>query len=310
MNLKRRQAAGMNIDFHEMQQRLQAYDRSGRWYEISNADGANNDTAEIRIWGTIGGWFGDVDAKKFAEDLDEITANKIVVSINSRGGDVWDGVAIYNALRQHHAHITTRVDSMAASIASVIAQAGDERIMVTASQMMIHKAWGLAIGNDDEMRQLADILGLQDDIIANVYASRSDKDKETFLDMMTTETWFDADGAVDAGLADVIHDPPRKEKPEDSAAASAASNRFADLLATAVAGVEQIAAETENVVTFRLENGKTPLSDAAVAALERLTVAAEKLTGHLNDDGSGPETDAADLDQEYLRMVASSLQEI
>lgn len=305
----------MNLDLErsrlrqQMRERLQALDRSGRWYEIKNAAGDNNQPAEVRIWGTIGGWFGDVDAKTFAEDLDQISASQIVVSINSLGGDVFDGIAIYNTLRQHKAHITTRVDSMAASIASVIAQAGDERVMVTASQMMIHRAWGLAIGNATDMRGLADILEMQDDIISGVYASRSGKAKAEWLEAMQSESWFDADKAVEAGLADTVMDPPKKDKPDGTSTTDNSSHRFAAQLDAVVTAVEQAATETGNVITFRQNQGKPPLSDDAVASLSRLAAAAQRLADQATGDGEpAPEDEPAEsFDDELARFLDLSL---
>ena len=127
--------------------------------------------ATIRLYTEIG-FFG-VTADEFAEGLEEITADEIEVQINSMGGDVFDGIAIFNALRSHPAKITTRVDGMAASIASVVVQAGDERVMLTGSQMMIHPAFGFAMGDATDMRKLADILDRQTDIIAGIYTERA-----------------------------------------------------------------------------------------------------------------------------------------
>lgn len=301
----------MNLDMREMRNRLQAFDRSGRWYEIRNAAGGNNQPAEVRIWGTIGGWFGDVDAQAFTDELDTITADEITVSINSVGGDVFDGIGIYNALRQHDAHVTTRVDSMAASIASVIAQAGDDRVMVTASQMMIHNAWGMAIGDAAEMREMADMLERQDGVIASIYAARSDRDVDEYAELMKAETWFTAAEAVEAGLADSILDPPRKEKPGDADVENR-TNRFADQVAAVVTAVEQVTTETENVITFRTNQGKSPLSDDAVASLSKLAKASHTLADRLNAEPAAEPADtdpalAARLDDEYAKFLDLSL---
>ena len=258
---------------------------------ILNAD---SDKAVVRLYGEISKWFG-IDAEQIADELEAITAPEIEVQISSLGGDVFDGIAIYNALRSHDARITTRVDSMAASIASVIAQAGDHRVMLTGSQMMIHEAWGFAMGSASDMRDLADILDKQTDIIASIYAERSGGDEAVFREKMETETWFDADEAVKAGLADEVVKPSRKDTPSDRS-----HTRFSDQLATVVTAVEQVADETENVVTFRSSQGKTPLSDDAVALLAKLDEATSKLRAYAEDT-----TD--DLELEYLRFVDSTL---
>ncbi len=99
-----------------------------QWYQIRNAASAGNETPEVLIYGEIDCWFG-VDASDFVKDLATIEAPEILVRINSPGGDVFDAVAILNALRGHDARIIVQVDSLAASAASVIAMAGDEVVM-------------------------------------------------------------------------------------------------------------------------------------------------------------------------------------
>ena len=236
---------------------------------VTNAAGPK---ATVRIYDEIG-WFG-ITAEAFAGELGKITADEIEVQINSLGGDVFDGIAIYNALRAHPAKVTTRIDSMAASIASVIAQAGDRRVMLTGSQMMIHEAWGLAIGTAGDMRQLAEVLDKQSNIIAGIYSERSDGDQDDFMGKMVAETWFDADETVEAGLADEVVKPSRQDKPADRA-----PHKFAALAASVVTDVERLAAETEKVVTFRTGQGKPPLSEDAVAILDRLVAATDKING-------------------------------
>lgn len=177
-----------------------------RWYEIRNADA---DQAVIRIYDEISYW--GVTADDFARDLARVTAARIEVQINSPGGDVFDGLAIYNALRAHPAEITTRVDGLAASAASVIVQAGDHRVMLGAAQMMIHEAWGVAVGPAREIREFADLLDRQNEVIAGIYAQRSDGDVDAFRELMTAETWLTDEGAVELGLADEVVHPARTE---------------------------------------------------------------------------------------------------
>lgn len=210
-------------------------------YTIHNRAG---DEAVVRIYDEI--WFLGVNAQDLAADLDTITAPEIRVEINSPGGDVWDGIAIYNALRAHPAKVTTRVDGIAASIASVIAQAGDRRIMLGGSQMMIHNAWGLSVGDHADHAEMADILAHQDDIIAGIYASRSGGTKDEFKARMDAETWLTADAAVELGLADEVVDPAPK----------AAAPRLQEQIASAVAAVEDAVTSAERVDALRGEAGK------------------------------------------------------
>ncbi|MEV4179934.1 head maturation protease, ClpP-related [Streptosporangium canum] len=174
------------------------------WYRITNlADGA----AEVVIYDEIG-WFG-VTAADFIRDLKEVTATEITLRVNSPGGDVFDGIAIHNVLRNHPATVTTHVDSLAASIASVIALAGDRIVMQPHSQMMIHDAAGMCIGNATDMHDMAAMLGRQSDNIAAVYAERAGGTVAEWRERMRAETWMSADEAVAAGLADEV--APRRD---------------------------------------------------------------------------------------------------
>ncbi len=171
-----------------------------RWYDIANG---NATQATIRLYDEVS-WLG-ISAEDFAADLATITAPTIEVQINSPGGNVFDGIAIYNALRAHPAHIITRVDGLAASIASVIAQAGDERIMMPAAQMMVHNAWTACVGNTKDMADMAKLLAQQDEVIVGIYADRSRKPHAHLRKLMDSETWFTAHQAVEEGLADEVH---------------------------------------------------------------------------------------------------------
>lgn len=263
--------------------------RAAATLTVQNREGADG-PAVVRIYGFIDEWFG-ISAEQIAAELEQITADEIEVQINSVGGSVFEGVAIFNALRAHPAKITTRVDGMAASIASVIVQAGDHRIMLTGSQMMIHEALAITIGNGEDHRKTAEILDVQTSIIAGIYAERSDTDVDEWLALMAEETWFDHDGAVAAGLADEAVKPSRQ--PEDRV-----PSKFAADLEALVGAVEAFAGETEKVVAFRSEQGKTPLSDDAVASIDRLRAATERL-------GSASETEeTCDISGEYARFVA------
>lgn len=172
-------------------------------FSVQNATG---DEAVVRIYDEI--WWLGVNAMDLTAELDAITAPKIRVEINSPGGDVFDGIAIYNALRLHPAEITTRVDGIAASIASVIAQAGDHRVMVASSQMMIHNAWGLTVGDYADHEEMASLLEMQDEIIAGIYATKATNGADHFRALMNAETWMTAERAVAEGLADEVLEPP------------------------------------------------------------------------------------------------------
>lgn len=183
--------------------------RQGRdWYRISNL---GNSAAEVVIYDEIG-WFG-VTAEDFMAELRGLDVGEITLRVNSPGGEIFDGIAIHNLLRSHRARVTTYVDSLAASIASVIALAGDRVIMQPHSQMMIHDGSGLAIGNAADMREMADLLDRQSDNIASVYAERAGGTPEEWRERMRAESWFTAQEAVDAGLADEV--APTRQRPDE-----------------------------------------------------------------------------------------------
>lgn len=174
------------------------------WYHMRNV--ANEDEsvgAEIFIYDEIGGTLG-IDASEFVADLQAIKDKKITVRINSPGGDVFDALAIYNALVQHPADITTRVDALAASAASIIAMSGDTLEMMVGSQLMIHDAMTATIGNPAELREMAKFLDAQSDNIASVYAERGGTGQD-WRALMRAETWMFADEAVGFGLADSVY---------------------------------------------------------------------------------------------------------
>lgn len=176
------------------------------WLEVRNE--ANRDAAEILIYNKIGkGWYSDdgIAAKEFDAALKAIPeGRKINIRINSPGGEVWDGFAMYNMIERRSADVTVYIDGIAASIASVIAMAGSRLIMPKNSLLMIHEAQGLGMGSAAEMRDLADRLDKHSDMIAGVYADKSGMTKEEARAKMRAETWFTGQEAFDSKLADEV----------------------------------------------------------------------------------------------------------
>ena len=170
------------------------------WYRIENLAGAG--TASIYIYDEIGYW--GITATDFIRDLNGVTASRIDLHLNSPGGEAFEGIAIYSALKQHAAEVHVYVDSLAASIASVIAMSGDTITMGTGSTMMIHLASGLEIGNADDLRRYADVLDVVSGNAASIYAERAGGTDEQWLEAMRVETWYTAEEAVAAGLADEV----------------------------------------------------------------------------------------------------------
>jgi ATP-dependent protease ClpP protease subunit len=164
-------------------------------------------TAEVLIYGAIGdyGFPDDITAKQFRKQLSDLgNVQRISLRINSPGGDVFDAMAIYNSLREHGAKITATVDGLAASAASWILQAADERVAFEASELMIHNANWLVIGTKEDMRSAAVILEKMDNQIIDLYRSRSRKSRSYFGEAMNAETWYTPAEALDAGLIDRV----------------------------------------------------------------------------------------------------------
>lgn len=172
--------------------------------------------AKLRLYDPIDDWGGDwgVSAKEFAAALAALPedVHTIHLHINSPGGMVFEGVAILNQLRQHQAKVVAVVDGLAASAASFIACGADEVQMAPNTQLMIHDAWGLAIGNAATMRDAGDLLDRLSDNIAAVYASKTSGTTQEWRTAMLAESWYSAEEAVAAGLADSIvgADPDRE----------------------------------------------------------------------------------------------------
>ncbi|MCJ7510760.1 MAG: Clp protease ClpP [Dehalococcoidia bacterium] len=167
------------------------------WYEIRDAaDGA----AEVLLYDEIGSW--GITAAEFVKDLRGIKANTINLRVNSPGGDVFDGVAIYNSLKSHKAAVNVVVEGLAASSASFITQAGDTVLMAAGSTMMIHEPHGLTMGDAGDMAKMAETLDKMGDTIASLYAGRAGGTEAEWRDRMRAETWYRAQEAVTANLAD------------------------------------------------------------------------------------------------------------
>lgn len=169
--------------------------------------GSDTEDAEILLYDVIGRdwWSGEGwAAKDFAEQLKAVNPTaKLVVGINSPGGNVDDGLAIFNML-QRRGNVVTRNDGMAASIASIILQAGDTRQSSESAMVMIHQAWGVMAGNASDAEKFRDILQKHDQVLAETYARRSGGKVEAFMDLMAAETWFTGNEAVASGLADEV----------------------------------------------------------------------------------------------------------
>ena len=166
------------------------------WY---NLKAAADKTPVLSIFDDIGAY--GVSAKSFLNDLRTVTTDEVDVEINSPGGDVFAGLAIYNGLRASGKKINVKVLGLAASAASLVAMAGDTIEMPENAFMMIHNPWGFAMGGADEMRNTADVLDKIGTGLVSTYAKRTGKTDQEITALLDAETWMTAQEAVDAGFA-------------------------------------------------------------------------------------------------------------
>lgn len=212
------------------------------WYRIENAkDDDDDDSADIYVYAPIGGWFG-IAASDFAKDLAALDVSRIRLRLNSPGGSVFDGIAIHNLLVTHRADVHVMVDGIAASIASVIAMAGDQVTMGRGTEIMIHDPSAIVWGNSRDMREMAELLDKLAEDIAGFYAHRAGGTRAEWRERMTAETWYSAEEAIDAGLADDLAPAGNqgaggdKGKDDDEDEATDSGARLHDLSAYRYAG--------------------------------------------------------------------------
>lgn len=260
---------------------MQAPENAKDWYRIeNNAD--ELDSTDIYVYESIGGWFG-MWADDFIRDLKGVSTSKINLRLNSPGGSVFDGIAIANALRAHPANVTVYVDSLAASIASVIALAGDRVVMMPQSQFMVHNASGAAYGDSAEMAKMAELLDKQSLNIAQAYAQHTGRPVAEWQEYMAAETWFTAEEAVEVGLADEVI-PMRPAKEEQAPAAFASSsvmNRTWDLSMFRYAGRDN--APAPSAIRNQMPEASVPEEPAPEETVEDSAVV-ETIANMTRDD--------------------------
>ncbi|MHA7620248.1 head maturation protease, ClpP-related [Cellulosimicrobium cellulans] len=203
-----------------------------KWYSME----ANTPerTAEIILYGAIGGWYG-VQAVDFVAELADLDVDTIELRVNSPGGSAYDGIAIMNALHRHKARVVATVDGLAASAASVIVQAADELVMGRGSELMIHDASNIAWGNAGVLRKEAEHLDRLSQSVAGIYAERAGGTADEWREAMLAETWYSAQEAVDAGLADRVEGKADDEDDDadDAGATNSAAARYRAMFAHA-----------------------------------------------------------------------------
>lgn len=203
-----------------------------RWSVMPQAAEAD-DKNTISIYDAIGDdpWGGGFSAARAAAALRSIGPNPVTVKINSPGGDMFDGIAIYNLLREHPAKVSVEIVGIAASAASVIAMAGDEIGMGIGTFMMIHNAWGIVIGNRHDMRESANLFDGFDAALADIYEARTGQKRSEIEAWMDAETFMGPSDAVGRGFADQINEQASAPEAKNSASEPPAVRRLDAILA-------------------------------------------------------------------------------
>lgn len=165
---------------------------------------SNDGTATIHLYDEVGA-FG-AGSKEFLADLGKLDGQHIHLRINSPGGSVVEGTAIYNALRRHKGGLTVHIDALAASMASVIAMAGAPVYIADNALLMIHNPWTISAGDSEQLRKEADLLDKLKSTLVNAYTRKTGMEQSQIAEMMDSETWLDAVEAVALGFADAIEE--------------------------------------------------------------------------------------------------------
>lgn len=234
---------------------------------------AEADGNVISVYDVIGEdwWTGEgVTAKRIAGALRSIGQKPVTVNVNSPGGDMFEGLAIYNLLREHPAKVTVRVMGLAASAASIIAMAGDEIEMGLGSMLMIHNSWGVVMGNQNDMREAAETFAEFDAAMADIYAARTGGDAEEIKAMMDGETWLRAERAIESGFADRTFDTPEYEDSGDDATRNARSRLDATLAKAGLPRVERRKLFGDAIGTPNAAGEATPNAGFEPGAMQRL----------------------------------------
>ena len=266
------------------------------WYEIKN----KAEKAEVWIYEEIGEDFwtgGGITAKNFQKELAEIKASQIDLHINSPGGLVFDGITIYNLLKNHPANVTTYIDGLAASIASVIALAGDKVVMAENALFMIHKASGMVMGTSDDMRDFADKLDKVNSSIATTYIGKTKKDEAEISDLMAAETWMTADEALEMGFVDELA----------GEVDMAACAKFIPVMAKA--GFKHIPKDiSEKKQTPSVKDAEKGLRDVGFSLKQAKTILAKGFPGDLRDvDEPAPAPAPRDVEPKKKDRIADLL---
>jgi len=175
---------------------------------------AKKDEATLYIYDEIGYW--GVMPEDFVKELNDSSANTVHIRFNSPGGSVFDGTAMYNAIKRHKSKTVSHIDGLAASIASVIALGADEVVMAENAFLMVHEPWSMIMGNADDMREEADLLDKVGGTIMNTYIKKTGMKESEIKDLVRSETWMTAEEALEMGFIDSIEEDLDDDKAKAS----------------------------------------------------------------------------------------------
>lgn len=259
------------------------------WYKIQSKD----DSSDVYIYDYIGSY--GVEAAALTKDLALMKDKKSInVYINSPGGDVFEGMTIYNALVQIKSKLTIHVMGLAASIASVIMLAAEKRIMYQGSMIMIHNPWGCACGNAKEMREMADVLDKIDGQLVQIYADITGQTEDQITKWLDAETWFTADEAVENGFATEL---------SDKQAAASIKKTYA----SKYRNVPEDIVEDDTEPTIR--TAEDALRDAGFSAVRAKAILAKGFT-HRDDGKPDPREEEPDYSAalDIIKNIQNSLE--
>ncbi|MGN4124882.1 head maturation protease, ClpP-related [Lysinibacillus sphaericus] len=186
----------------------------------------DNDETVLTIYGDIGEsfWYESTSANDIDRALKEVKTSNITIRLNSPGGDAFDGISIYNRLKDHQAKVKIIVDGWACSAASIIAMAADELIMNTGAMIMVHEAWTIAIGSKTDMQKTIDMMTKLDESLLDIYMTKAQITRDEMKQFVINETWFTADEAVAIGFASASATMDTKDDQADKSNAEAYKN--------------------------------------------------------------------------------------
>lgn len=273
-----------------------------QWFKVARMKAGDDkpDKAVVHIYDEIGmSLFGGVDAAELVAEIESSEDGAdLDVRINSPGGYAFDGINIANAILRHKGTTTTYIDGLAASAASIVALAGEEVVMTKYGQMMLHNAHAVIMGGADDLRDAAKVLDKLNDSVADFYADRAGGERRDWARVMARETWYNADEALEAGLATKIDESAKREDTESAAAKALASAshlqfKFKGRSAAPAPMVRATSTEEAPVpisekVAERLGLATDATDDDVLAKLDELGKAGDGDEGDQGDAGDKP----------------------